>query len=201
MDFRKNIIFYLVPVLFSIAITSLPLLTTRWIGLEKSLYAMYITEGILGAWVISYIYKCCLKLGSKMLLFKFLVLIIFIQIIFYVKREPNFGVFHISTDHIIPYLFAIFIIPFSEECIYRGCLIDFFSGIFKGNVIWPVMLSSAVFCGMHTQYSSALDFTVLFVVSLIFSFARLKSGSLLPSIILHSFMNCFVILLSNLNVF
>ncbi|MBA7771679.1 CPBP family intramembrane glutamic endopeptidase [Enterobacter ludwigii] len=50
-------------------------------------------------------------------------------------------------------------------------------------------------------FPSALDFTVLFVVSLIFSFARLKSGSLLPSIILHSFMNCFVILLSNLNVF
>ncbi|AYU97779.1 CPBP family intramembrane metalloprotease (plasmid) [Enterobacter cloacae] len=54
---------------------------------------------------------------------------------------------------------------------------------------------------MHTQYTGLLNFAVLFIVSIILSFSRIKSGSLLSPMLLHSSMNAFVILLSNLNVF
>lgn len=148
-----------------------------------------------------FLYKWNWKIGHKITFLKYLFLIFLLQMFFYVKREPDFSSFHFSNDHIIPYLFAIFVMPFSEEYIYRGCLVDFFRYIFKHNIIWPVVLSSIVFCAMHTQYTRVLDFTVLFLVSVILSFSRIKSGSLLPPVLLHSSMNAFVILLSNLNVF
>ncbi|WP_430750097.1 lysostaphin resistance A-like protein [Cronobacter dublinensis] len=201
MDIRKSKVFYLAPVLLSIAITSLPLLTKNWLGLENSLYLMYSAEFVLAIAIIIYIYRGQLNFGNKIFFLCCLVFIVIIYVTLYVKREPNFEAFHISANHLIPYFFAVFIIPFSEECIYRGCLVDFFCGILKGNVFWPVILSSIVFCAMHTQYTGLLDFAVLFSVSLIFSFARLKSGSLLQPIFLHSFMNGFVVLLTNLSVF
>lgn len=201
MAFRNNRFLYLTPVLFFIAITALPLLTTKWIGLEKSLYLMYLIDFFTGIVVVTFIYKENWKFGSATTFITLLIIIFFIQIVFYVKRVPNFDLLQISRDHIIPYLFAVFVIPFAEECIYRGCLFDFFLVIFKNNVIWPVALSSIIFCGMHTQYTRLLDFTVLFFASIIFCLSRIKSGSLLPPVLLHSFMNAFVILLSNLDVF
>ncbi|WP_455816636.1 CPBP family glutamic-type intramembrane protease [Pseudomonas cerasi] len=63
----------------------------------------------------------------------------------------------------------------------------------RQNYRSPVVLLSAVFSGMHTEYTSPLDFLSLFLISLILSFARVKSGSLLPSMLLHSVMNAFVI--------
>lgn len=201
MVLKKRKSLYLVPVILSIAITALPLLTTKWIDLEKSLYLMYITEFTLGLWIFIYIYKSHLRIGSLTILLPCLLLILFIQIIVYAKREPSFEAFQISNDYIIPYLFAILVVPFYEECIYRGCLVDFFCNIFKGDLILPIVLSSATFCGMHTQYTGLLNFAVLFIVSIILSFSRIKSGSLLSPMLLHSSMNAFVILLSNLNVF
>lgn len=163
---------------------------------------MYIAEFILSIWILVYIYnKSHWRIGSLTMLLTCLILILFIQLVIYAKREPSLETFHIPNDYIAPYLLAIFVVPFYEECIYRGCLVDFFCNIFKGNLILPILLSSVIFCGMHTQYTGLLDFTVLFVASLIFSFSRIKSGSLLSPMLLHSSMNAFVILLSNLNVF
>lgn len=201
MELKKRNILYLAPVILSIAITALPLLTTKWIDLEKSLYLMYVTEFILGLWILIYIYKSNLRIGNLKVLLTCLLLILFIQAVIYAKREPSFEALHIPNDYIIPYFFAIFVVPFYEECIYRGCLVDFFCNIFKGNLILSIVLSSGIFCGMHTQYTGLLNFAVLFIVSIIFSFSRIKSGSLLSPMLLHSSMNAFVILLSNLSVF
>ncbi|HBH9258395.1 CPBP family intramembrane metalloprotease [Enterobacter bugandensis] len=201
MELKKRKDLYLVPVIISIAITALPLLTTKWVGLEKSLYFMYIAEFALGLWIFIYIYKSHLRIGGLTTLLTCLLLILFIQLIIYVKKEPDFEALHIPSYYITPYLFAIFVVPFYEECIYRGCLMDFFCNIFKGGLILPIVLSSAIFCGMHTQYTGLLNFAVLFIVSIILSFSRIKSGSLLSPMLLHSSMNAFVILLSNLNVF
>ncbi|AYU97780.1 hypothetical protein EEI76_22390 (plasmid) [Enterobacter cloacae] len=126
MELKKRKDLYLVPVIISIAITALPLLTTKWVGLEKSLYFMYIAEFALGLWIFIYIYKSHLRIGGLTTLLTCLLLILFIQLIIYVKKEPDFEALHIPSYYITPYLFAIFVVPFYEECIYRGCLMDFF---------------------------------------------------------------------------
>lgn len=187
---------YLAPVLLSIGITALPLLTLEWVGLEKSLYLMYLLEFILSMGVVIFLYRQPWVLGNKRFFFKCLLLIISIQLLIYMMRESSTQSVQLFVSQAFPLFLAFFVVPFYEECIYRGCLIDFLSLIFKRNPIIPVVLSSLVFSAMHTQYSSLLDFFVLFAVSIIFSVARFKSGSLLPSIILHSSMNVFVIALN-----
>ncbi|WP_407928694.1 CPBP family intramembrane glutamic endopeptidase [Kosakonia quasisacchari] len=157
---------------------------------------MCLLEFILGLVVAVFIYKNTWRFGDKGTFFKCLSLIFFIQLIVYVKRDASVESVQFSVSQIVPFLFTALIVPFYEECIYRGCLVDFFHGLFKSNLVIPVMLSSVIFSGMHTQYSGILDFSVLFIVSLILSFARFKSGSLLPSMLLHSSMNAFVLVLN-----
>ena len=111
-------------------------------------------------------------------------------------RENSIQSVQFSFNQVLPLFLAFFVVPFYEECIYRGCLVDFLLLVFKINPVIPVVLTSVIFSAMHTQYSSLLDFSALFAVSVIFSVARLKSGSLLPSIVLHSLMNAFVIVLN-----
>lgn len=187
---------YLAPVLLSIGITALPLLTLEWVGLEKSLYLMYLLEFALSVGVVIFLYRKPWVLGNRSVFFKCLLLVILIQLLIYIMREGPTQSVQLSVNQVLPLFLAFFVVPFYEECIYRGCLIDFLCLIFKRNLIIPVAFSSLVFSAMHTQYSNLLDFFVLFFVSVIFSVARLKSGSLLPSIILHSLMNVFVIALN-----
>ena len=196
MNFRTKAIIYFAPVLLSIGITAFPLLTLEWVGLEKSLYLMYLLEFILSVGVVIFLYRQPWVLGNKRFFFKCLLLIISIQLLIYMMKESSIQSVQFPFNQALPLFLAFFAVPFYEECIYRGCLIDFLRLIFKRNTIMPIVLTSLIFSAMHTQYSSVLDFSVLFAASAIFSVARIKSGSLLPSIILHSLMNVFVIALN-----
>uniref|UniRef100_UPI0004691B2F CPBP family intramembrane glutamic endopeptidase n=1 Tax=Pantoea sp. IMH TaxID=1267600 RepID=UPI0004691B2F len=189
-------IVYFSSVLLSIGITALPLLTIEPVGLEKSLYLMYFLEFTLSVLIVIFLYKNPWKLGDKGIFIKCLLILFLMQLIISITRDGSIQSVQISISQVLPLFFAVFVVPFYEECIYRGCLVDFLYSIFKTNLIIPVVLTSVIFSAMHTQYSSLLGFTVLFTISLIFSFARFKSGSLLPSMILHSLMNAFVIALN-----
>lgn len=193
MNTVMKIIPCIVLVIFSIAITALPLLTMKWIGFESSLYLMYTLEVLLGIVIVLFVYKEEWRFGDNHVFFKCLFLIFVIQTSLCINQEGSVKPFQLSVEYILPFLVVTFLVPFYEECIYRGCLIDIFYHFFKGSVVWPVVLSSAFFSGMHTQYTSPVDFLALFLISLILSFARVKSGSLLPSMLLHSVMNAFVI--------
>lgn len=157
---------------------------------------MYFLEFTLSVLIVIFLYKKPWKLGDKGIFIKFLLILFLMQLIISITRDGSIQSVQISISQVLPLFFAVFVVPFYEECIYRGCLVDFLYSIFKTNLIIPVVLTSVIFSAMHTQYSSLLDFTVLFTISLIFSFARFKSGSLLPSMILHSLMNAFVIALN-----
>lgn len=196
MAFRKIIILYFLPVLFSIGITALPLLTLEWVGLEKSFYLMYFLELLLSVVVVIFVYKKPWTLGDKKTFIKCLLILILMQLTIFITKDFSIRNVHMSINQPFPLLFAVLVVPFYEECIYRGCLLDFLYFIFKRNIIIPAVLTSVIFSAMHTQYSSVLDYSVLFTISLVLSFARFKSGSLLPPMILHSLMNAFVIALN-----
>ena len=81
--------------------------------------------------------------------------------------------------------FAILVAPFMEEMIFRGILF----GIFESQVglRFAILITTILFGGLHMpEYWGAWNHMFLiFLVGLVFSLARGKSGSLAPSVFLH----------------
>jgi membrane protease YdiL (CAAX protease family) len=81
--------------------------------------------------------------------------------------------------------FAILVAPFMEEMIFRGILF----GIFESQVglRFAVLMTAILFGGLHVpEYWGAWNHMFLiFLVGLVFSLARGRSGSLAPSVFLH----------------
>lgn len=185
----------------SVALTGLPLLTISRIGLEYSLYLMFSSEFVLGLCVAFLIYKGDFKIKKIRLLLSCLVIIIFLQLLSYILKTHSIGSASLSIRNLIPYFFTVLIIPYYEEIFYRGCLFDFFRGVYTRDFIFPGIISSVVFCVMHTQYTEVFDYIVIFSISMILTFSRIKSNELLTPILLHSSMNAFVIALNIQSIF
>jgi hypothetical protein len=82
-------------------------------------------------------------------------------------------------------VFAIVVAPFMEEMIFRGLLF----GIFETQVglRFAIVITALLFGGLHVpEYWGAWNHMFLiFLVGLVFSLARGKTGSLAPSVFLH----------------
>ena len=81
--------------------------------------------------------------------------------------------------------FAILIAPFMEELIFRGVLFSIFEH--HMGLRFAVAGTAVLFAGLHVpEYCGAWNHVLLiFIVGLVFSFARGFTGSLVPSVILH----------------
>jgi hypothetical protein len=81
--------------------------------------------------------------------------------------------------------FAIVVAPFMEEIIFRGVLF----GIFEAQIGLrsAILITAILFGGLHVpEYWGAWNHMFLiFLVGLVFSLARGRSGSLAPSVFLH----------------
>ncbi|HBR1042133.1 TPA: CPBP family intramembrane metalloprotease [Klebsiella pneumoniae] len=185
----------------SVALTGVPLLTIPRIGLEYSLYLLFSLEFALGLGVGVLIYKGNLKITKIRLLLNCLVIIMLLQLFSYILKTHSIGSASLSIQNLIPYFFTILIIPFYEEIFYRGCLFDFLRGLYTRDLIFPSVMSSVVFCVMHTQYTELFDYVIIFAISMVLTFSRIKSDGLSTPILLHSSMNAFVIILNIQSMF
>lgn len=98
-----------------------------------------------------------------------------------------------SCDNIILLIIGIVIIaPIFEETLFRGFI---FTGIQQSHLGTGVAIgfNSAVWAIIHTQYG-AFDLISIFLLGILFSVARIASGSLFVPIILHGTFNLFAIL-------
>jgi hypothetical protein len=81
--------------------------------------------------------------------------------------------------------FAILVAPLMEEIIFRGVLF----GIFESQIglRFAILITAILFGGLHVpEYWGAWNHMFLiFLVGLVFSLARGRSGSLAPSVFLH----------------
>lgn len=94
----------------------------------------------------------------------------------------------------IAFVSAAIISPVYEEIFYRGFLFRFFSNRYG---VWPGMLiSSAIFTLAHLPTYNTLP--VNFVSGLIFAWAYEKTGSVIPSMIIHGTFNGIAILLTTI---
>lgn len=81
--------------------------------------------------------------------------------------------------------FAILVAPFMEEMIFRGVLFAIFES--QVGLRFAILITAILFGGLHVpEYWGAWNHMLLiFLVGLVFSLARGRSGSLAPSVFLH----------------
>ena len=85
--------------------------------------------------------------------------------------------------------FAVFVAPLMEELIFRGVLFSIFED--RGGLGFAVVTTAVLFAGLHIpEYRGAWNHLfLLLLVGLVFSLARGLTGSLAPSVILHTAYN------------
>lgn len=85
--------------------------------------------------------------------------------------------------------FAVLVAPLMEEMIFRGVLYS----IFEDQVgrVFAIVSTAVLFAGLHIpEYRGAWNHLfLLLIVGLVFSLARGLTGSLVPSVILHTAYN------------
>lgn len=87
----------------------------------------------------------------------------------------------------ILWLALIVAAPLFEEMFFRGFIISGISSTFLGSV-GAIFISAAAWAVIHFQYD-LYGIVLIFVTGVVFGVARIKSGSILLTIGLHSFMN------------
>jgi membrane protease YdiL (CAAX protease family) len=95
-----------------------------------------------------------------------------------------------TADSIALLALAIVVVaPLAEEVLFRGFL---YRGLIatRLGVLGTTLLTSAMFAALHTQYD-AFDIGSIFLVGVLASLARWRTGSLLAPIAVHMLINAF----------
>ena len=92
----------------------------------------------------------------------------------------------------IGFVSAAIISPIYEEIFYRGFLYRFFSS--RYGVLSGMLISSLIFTVVHIPTYNTLP--VNFVSGLIFSWVYQKTGSIIPSILIHGIFNGIAVILT-----
>ncbi|KFK96210.1 MULTISPECIES: CPBP family intramembrane glutamic endopeptidase [unclassified Serratia (in: enterobacteria)] len=79
--------------------------------------------------------------------------------------------------------------PISEEIIFRGFLLNAGIGFGHRGRLLAVVITSLLFAFAHTQYLYPVTFISLFIFSTILCEVRIRTGSLLMPMVLHSINN------------
>ncbi|WBM72669.1 CPBP family glutamic-type intramembrane protease [Buttiauxella sp. WJP83] len=178
--------------ILSVAITSIPIYIMGYSGIESSLYVMFFAELQLA--IVSYsvffrrLSEFHLSGFSARQFFSALTIIIALQVC-YMMLQDGSGI----NLGFLPVVIMVIVIPFFEEVFYRGCLFGFICSIYKKDLILPAVLSSLIFSIMHMQFTSIIEYALIFAVGLILSYARVITKGLLLPMALHSTMNAFVL--------
>ena len=79
--------------------------------------------------------------------------------------------------------------PIVEEVVFRGFLLKGFSQTFMG-VHGAVIVTSVLWAVIHVQYEMVYVFSI-FLIGLVFGYARIQTNSLYIPMIMHGLMNFF----------
>jgi len=81
-------------------------------------------------------------------------------------------------------LLLVLTVALCEEFIYRGFIEAIFASTFSSSVLAGAVISAAFFSSAH-MYQGRKGLITTFAVGLVFSAARIWTGSLVPSVIVH----------------
>lgn len=122
----------------------------------------------------------------------FLILLILYDLITHMigrSLVPEFMITAYKTAGFQPLFWTALIVlaPLSEEIFFRGFLFKGFQSTFLRSV-GTILLTALLWAVIHTQYD-IYDITFVFIIGILLGAARVKTGSILPPIFLHGFMN------------
>ncbi|ASQ56180.1 MULTISPECIES: CPBP family intramembrane glutamic endopeptidase [Enterobacteriaceae] len=96
-----------------------------------------------------------------------------------------------SIPDVILTLLTIFILaPLNEETLFRGIMLNVFRSRYCWTMWLGALITSLLFVAAHSQYQNLLTLAELFLVGLITSVARIRSGGLLLPVLLHMEGHC-----------
>lgn len=190
-----------------VIITALPLLTLKIYNPDTSFLIMVSTEFSLA--IIAYFFYFrhypgfSLRIhSSQNILHIFLfyaIIVVALQLLAFFIVQHNTP----SAPTRFPALLIIILIiiaPIYEEFFFRGCLLGGLNLIIKRNITAGV-ITSLVFCAMHTQYNDLFYFLVLFISSLLMAHMRLRTNGLIYPMALHSIMNLSFVIINTQSVY
>ncbi|EPT5101140.1 CPBP family intramembrane glutamic endopeptidase [Salmonella enterica subsp. enterica serovar Newport] len=91
-----------------------------------------------------------------------------------------------SIPDVILTLLAVFILaPLNEETLFRGVMLNVFRSRYNWTMCLGALITSLLFAAVHMQYQNLLTLAEMFLVGLITSAARIRSGGLLLPVLLH----------------
>lgn len=91
-----------------------------------------------------------------------------------------------SIPDVILTLLAVFILaPLNEETLFRGIMLNVFRSRYRWTMWLGALITSLLFAAVHMQYQNLLTLAEMFLVGLITSAARIRSGGLLLPVLLH----------------
>lgn len=186
--------------LAAIGNTLSPLITSKFIGARFAFLIMVILEIGIGTCAYAVFYRKQNQISGphlKKSLPFFLVVFLMqaLPIIFTHKHTPSL---HLSLSDTPGIIYFIIISPFCEEIFYRGCLFDslchFCNTLGAGQgMIVPLLATSLIFSVMHIQFSSIIEYSSVFILSILLIFVRVLTKGLALPIMLHSFFNMLFI--------
>jgi len=137
------------------------------------------------------LHRCGWKIIVKWIAIIILVMIGSDTLTYLLHRDivPSFMVNIFETAGSIPLLlFAIILVaPIIEELFFRGFM---FRGLqySKMGPIGAILITSLLWSGIHLQYN-LYQIAILFATGLIFGWARVKTNSIIPCIVMHITLN------------
>lgn len=111
------------------------------------------------------------------------------------KEIPNFMMnleYPTLLDKLLLLIAVMVAAPIVEEVVFRGFLLKGFSETFMGTH-GAVLVTSALWAAIHQQYQIAY-LIAIFMVGLVFAYARMITNSLFIPMIMHALMNLLAIL-------
>lgn len=193
--------------LLMVTITFTPELIKKYnlfISQEILLFFLYSTESIILITIYFIFFKNRPGLGKGafsirlfLLLFSIILLLQFVAPwLFQAKENEEWVISQIALKNSffwVNNIMMIFLVPVYEEIVFRGCLFNAFKYWLSENTYLSALLVSILFSILHTQYSDVRTLFILFLISLVFIFARVKSNGIVMPIVLHMMMNMTVI--------
>lgn len=102
---------------------------------------------------------------------------------------PEFALAAYRSAQLLPLLWVALVVlaPLFEELFFRGFLLAGFRTSLLGN--WgAILLTAASWAAIHLQYD-LLDMGSIFVLGILFGYARTSTGSLWPCLAMHAAVN------------
>lgn len=194
----KTAIIFISIFIFAVTILySIPNISDRYIGYVNAYFLSFILAFIVG--LITYIYFFA-RNETKKTTGPFIPLtltLVLLQSLNIPHPAPDATLDTVLTYENFGYFFImIFIAPFLEEVLFRGCLFGAlcsFSKSFGGELIIPALVTSLIFSIMHAQYSAVSAYAFEFIVSIILTILRIRTKTLLYPILSHAILNAFAV--------